>query len=171
MKSKHFKMHHLKKKQKNKTKIKPWPCPPRATIMNANPTPSTALGEKRKCLKKVCEMLPALSQSPAQLGACSPSSLCSASVNFPPFTLQRLFPLRRYPPLPSAELAFSSFRVQVKCHFHRKHFLTSDQLKSPYCCNTISFLGNVFIFIFRLIIWLIFCLFRRIISSRRTGTL
>lgn len=93
--------------------------------------PAPALGEKRKLLKKVCEMLPALSQSSVSSTAWSMLTQLALLCHFPYFTLSRLFPLRTYSPPPSAELAFSSFRVQVKCHFHRKHFLTSDQVKSP----------------------------------------
>lgn len=136
-------------------------------------TPARLLGKRGSSLKGLRDAACWASlQSHAQLGVCSSSALCSTTMNFPSFTPSRLFPRRTRSPPPSAELTFSSFGVQVKCHFHRKHFLTSDQVQCPgYILLQHHILPwkCFYIFLFDYLTHL--CLFHRMLSSRRTGTL
>ena len=122
--------------------IKQWPCPIRAAIRNATPCLKhfrlpTALGWRMKLLKKA---LHGFAHSEPILGLqhtlkpAHPCSLCSFTVSFPPSVLHAAKVVSSLEHILSSLCLVSIFILQSsgQLFLHRKHFLTSDQVKSSY---------------------------------------
>lgn len=121
--------------------IKQWPCPVRAAIRNASPAFSTSgflllWGKRWSSLKRLQGCAHAEPNLGLQhtLKPAHSCSLCSSTVSFPPSVLRAAKVVSSLERILSSLCLVSIFLLQSsgQLFLHRKHFLTSDQVKSSY---------------------------------------